>query len=152
MKRKKVFRSRISVLLCGFILATFIIVSIPVFQEKIYPAMYILGGCLLLVILLSAGMRYVISEDKLFLKNFWFIPAGSVDIGKITAVKRSYNPLSSPAGSLKRLHLTFIKGRFWLISPVREQEFIEALKAINPRIDVNVSYKKGAWRILDWDI
>ena len=36
-----------------------------------------------------------------------------------------------------------------LISLVREQEFIEELKAINPNIYVNVPLKKEKWRILD---
>jgi hypothetical protein len=122
------------------------------FQEKTYQGMYIIGGILLFIILLSAGMRYVISEGKLFLKFFWLIPIGSADIAKIIAAERSYNPLSSPAFSLKRLHITFARGRFWLISPVREKEFIKALKEINPHIYVNVPCKKGMWRILDWDI
>jgi hypothetical protein len=39
-----------------------------------------------------------------------------------------------------------------LISPAREQEFIEALKTVNPDIYVEVSDRKGVWRIWDWDI
>ena len=29
---------------------------------------------------------------------------------------------------------------------------ISVLKAINPTITINVSLKKGAWRVQDWDI
>jgi hypothetical protein len=122
------------------------------FQEKTYQGIYILGGILLFILLLSAGMRYVISKDKLLLKIFWFIPSGSADIEEIATIERSYNPLSSPAVSLKRLHITFMRGQSWLISPVCEQEFIEVLKTINPHISVNVPPKKGGWRIQDWDI
>jgi hypothetical protein len=39
-----------------------------------------------------------------------------------------------------------------LISPVREQEFLEALKTVNPSIQITVSDKKGVWRFWDWDI
>ena len=39
-----------------------------------------------------------------------------------------------------------------LISPVREQEFIEDLKAINPDIYVRIPIKEGIWRIYNWDI
>ena len=49
--------------------------------------------------------------------------------------------------------IRFKTGRmFWLISPVREKEFIEALKAINPNINVQIPEKTGKWRIWDWDI
>ncbi len=108
------------------------------------------------VILIFGGMHYVISGNRLYLK-MWFISNGSVDIADIVSVRRSYNPLSSPAGSLKRLCIRFRKGAkypnlYWLIAPVREGEFIEDLKAVNPDIDVHTSEKKGWWRIWDWDI
>ena len=80
----------------------------------------------------------MISGEKLYLK-MWFIPNGSRDIKDIVSVKRSYNPLSSPAGSLKRLNIHFASGStFWLISPVREKGFVEALRAINPKIEVYI--------------
>ncbi|MDR1202039.1 MAG: hypothetical protein LBL58_10490 [Tannerellaceae bacterium] len=53
---------------------------------------------------------------------------------------------------LKRLRIDFVNKSSWLISPVQEQKFIEELKAINPDIYINVSNKKGIWRIQDWDI
>lgn len=85
----------------------------------------------------------------------WNIPSGSVSISSITSIKRSYNPLSSPAASLKRLRLDLRRSEkfpFVLISPVRETVFIDELKAINPNIKVEVPVKKGIWRIQDWDI
>jgi hypothetical protein len=102
--------------------------------------------------LLLTGIRYVISGDKLFVK-IWFIPCASAEISKITSVERSYNPLSSPTASLKRLRIDFMnKKSFWLISPAQEQKFIEELKAINPSIHTNAPNRKGTWRIQDWDI
>lgn len=153
-EEKKVFRSRISVLLLGLILAIFIPVSLPMFQHKIYSGMCILGGTFAFIVLLFTGMRYIISGNKLYVK-IWMIPIGSVKISDIVSVERSYNPLSSPAGSLKRLRIGSgkrTKYSYMLISPVREQEFIEDLKAINPNISVHVPIKKRVWRIHDWDI
>jgi len=148
---KKTFRSRISVLLVVFILAIFIPTGIHEFLQKSYQDLYILGGCLLFSFFLFGGMRYIISDEKLYLK-MWFIPNGSKEIKDIISVKRSYNPLSSPAGSLKRLSLNFESSSIsWLISPVREKEFVEALKAINPKIDVHIPETTGKWRIWDWD-
>jgi hypothetical protein len=55
------------------------------------------------------------------------------------------------AGSFKKLKIT--KSGFpYLISPVREQEFLDTLKEINPNISIRVSNKKGWWRFWDWDI
>ena len=150
-KQKKVFRSRISVLLAGLLLAVFIPVFVPIVIHEKYEGLYGSVGALLFCLFLLSGMRYIISENKLYLKN-WFIPCGSTNIVNITSVKRSYNPLSSPAASLKRLHIRITKHQPWLISPVREQEFIKDLKAINPDIEVSISDKKGMWRIWDWDI
>jgi len=153
-KGKKVFRSRQSVLIIAFILAIFIPCTIPIIKHMIIPGMIIMGGTFLFMVFLFGGMRYIISGDKLLVK-IWIIPSGSVKIADIISVERSYNPLSSPAASLKRLRIGLRKSAkfpYMLISPVREKEFIEELKKINPDIYVNIPIKKGIWRIQDWDI
>jgi len=151
MESKKVFRSRISVLLIVFTLSVFLPLLIISLQEKRYNDVYMLVGCILFVFLLFTGIKYVIEGDKILVK-LWFITSGTLKIKEIKAIQRSYNPLSSPAASLKRVRIDFIKGMYWLLSPVREQVFIEELKAINPHIRINVPEKKGKWRIQDWDI
>jgi hypothetical protein len=151
---KKVFRSRISILLIAFLLAIFIPVLVLMFRDGVNEGLYILGGALLFITLLFSGMRYVIDGDKLYCK-IWGIPNGSIRILHIVSIKRSYNLLSSPAASLKRLCIRCKKGAkypYCLISPVREQEFLEMLKAVNPDIDVHVPEKRSKWRIWDWDI
>ena len=162
-KAKKVFRSRISVLLLGFLLAVFIPCTIPMIRYMIIQGLYIMGGTLMFIIFSLTGFRYVISGNKLYLK-VWFIPMGSADISHIISVERTYNPISSPAASLKRLCIRFKKGVIysnwltwqcvpnWLVSPVREQEFAEELKSFNPEIYIKISDKKGKWRLQDWDI
>lgn len=152
MKGKNVFRSRISVLFLGFVWVVFTPFFLSLFGQKPDRGLYIPGGILLFILFLMAGIRYVISEDKLFVKIFWCIPTLRADIAKITAVERSYNLLSSPAASLKRLKITFAKGLPWLISPDREELFLKELKKINPSMEVNVPRKKGKGRIQDWDI
>ena len=151
MGNKKVFRSRISVLLIGFILAIFIPCTIPIFKEMIISGLYIMGGVLVFSLFILCGMRYIISGDKLYVK-ISVIPFGSIRISDIVSVERSYNILSSPAASLKRLQIRGANFSYFLISPVREQEFIKDLKAVNPDINVQVPDKMGVWRIQDWDI
>ena len=150
--QKQTFRSRISVLLVVFTLAIFISTGIHVFLQNAYQAFYGLGGTLLFVIFILCGMRYTISGERLYVK-LWFIPYGSRDIKDIVSVKRSYNPLSSPAASLKRLSIHYKSSSFFLlISPAREAAFIESLKAINPNIAVHIPKTTGKWRFWDWDI
>ena len=149
---REVFRSRVSVLLVAFILAIFVPIIGSVRHE--IPGLIALGVTFLFILFIFTGMRYVVAEGKLWIK-LWFIPCGSIDIARIRSVRRSYNPLSSPAASLKRLSLSFSSGGHWhdaLISPVREREFIEALKAAGLDIQVNITEKKGLWRVWDWDI
>jgi hypothetical protein len=74
--------------------------------------------------------------------------------------KRSYNPISSSAVSLKRLALyrkVRLNGKekttlYNLISPVNEKDFLNALQTINPAIEIQVGGKTGWWRFGDWDI
>jgi hypothetical protein len=152
---KKVFRSRVSVLMLTFVLAVFIPGFMSMFNHRAYQGLILVGGILLLVLLLFFGMRYIISDGKLYGKIFWVIPSGSVDVKNIISVERSYNPVSSAAASLKRLELKCKKGAKWpflLISPVREQEFFDTLKQLNPDIYIRVTNKNAAYRIWDWDI
>jgi len=149
-KVKKVFRSRISVLLLGFLLAILIPATIPIIKYMIISGLFIMGGIFLFIVLSFSRIRYIISDGKLYVK-IWIIPIGIAKIADIVSVKRSYNLLSSPAASLKRLRIDGKRGAM-LISPVREVEFIESLKAVNPDIEVYVPVKKCVWRIQDWDI
>jgi hypothetical protein len=152
---KKVFRSRISVVLTGIILAVFILITAPLFYYLNIVVLIIIGITFLFYAAICTGMRYVIAGDKLYMK-MWTVSISKVSIMDIVSVKRSYNPLSSPAASLKRLRLQFNEKSEWphysLVSPVREQEFLETLKSINPDIDIQAPEKQSKWRIWDWDI
>ena len=151
--KHKTFRSRISILMTGLILAAMFYPIITTFLHRGYYGFYTLGG-VSLFILIFCGIRYIISGEKLYLK-MWFIPNGSANIKDIVSIERSYNILSAPAISLKRLSIRFKKGSpniWWLISPVREKEFIDMLKTVNPNIEVNIPEKKEIWRFWDWDI
>jgi len=153
-KTKKVFRSRISVLMIGLLLAMFAPICIGLFKNKVYDGFFTMSGILLFVIFFGFyGMRYIISENILYLK-WWFIPLKEVDVTYIESVKRTYDPISAPASSIKRLLIKFKGLSFssFMISPVREEEFISELKAINPDIKINVPIKKGIWRFWDWDV
>ena len=84
----------------------------------------------------------------------WMIPFGKIAITDILSIKRTHNPLSAPAASLKRLSIYSVKSKCsgFLISPVHEQELLDTLKAINPDINMQVPDRKGKRRIWDWNI
>jgi len=150
---RKVFRSRISVAIVIIITVPILIPLIPMIREgNIFnPAFYTMIGVIAFVVLLFCGIRYELTDSH-FKVKMW----GEVPLSEIVSVERSYNILSSPAASLKRLKIRFQKGykffSFILISPVCEQEFLETLKKLNPDIYIRVPDKKGWWRIWDWDI
>ena len=152
---KKIFRSRISILLILLVIG---ILFVPAFRSGGWLPLVILS---LLILAFGVGLfssiRYVINGHVLTLRTLGF-EIGYLDIRSICLIKRTYNPLSSPAASLKRLAV-YRKDRrtgkptlCTLISPVREEEFCAALKAVNPMIDIKISNHKGWWRIWDWDI
>jgi len=153
---RKIFRSRISILLIGIILLLCLPGLIPMIRSgNIFnPGFYIIAGVFVFVVLLFCGMRYELTENHLIFK-MWGVVGFKIPLSVIISVERSYNLLSSPAGSLKRLKIRMKKGYkypYALVSPVREQEFLEALKKHNPDIYIRVSDKKGWWRIWDWDV
>ena len=127
---KKVYRSRISVLLVGLILAVLIPAVIPMVKQSITPGLVTIGGVLVFIMFLLSGIRYIICDNKIYIK-VWIFSCGSIEISDLIG------------GSIFS---------YTLISPVREQEFIKELKSLNPNIVINVPDKKGIWRIQDWDI
>ncbi len=127
---KKVYRSRISVLLVGLILAVLIPVVIPMVKHSITPGLVTIGGVFVFIMFLLSGIRYIISDNKIYIK-VWMFSCGSIEISDLIG------------GSIFS---------YTLISPVREQGFIKELKSLNPNIVIKVPDKKGIWRIQDWDI
>jgi hypothetical protein len=150
---REVFRTRFSIVLIVIILSPWIILIKNVLQ---FPKaeLIILLIFVTLIILLLAGINYVIEGDNLIFRT-WAIKNGTISIFSIIKIDRSYFVLASNACSLKRLAGKTKKGSkipFFLISPYNEDKFLERLKQINPIIEINVQNKKGLWRFWDWDI
>ena len=162
---KKVYRSRISVLLIVIIL----VFCLPVLIRMIivYSGFYIIAGIfgifMVFALLALRSVYYVLTDKEMQIYYLWGIiskPFGKIDISAITSVERSYISMYSTAASLKKMRFHFKTGYKgycpWgydlLISPVREQEFLETLKTLNPNIQINVTNKTGWWRIWDWDV
>ena len=79
------------------------------------------------------GITYTIEGHELSVKALFYNKV--FDIRKITLIKPSHNLLSAPAASVNRLQIHFGKQTL-LISPRREQLFIEQICEINPNVVV----------------
>ena len=62
-----------------------------------------------------------------------------IDVMSINSIRKTLNPLSSPALSLKRLEIQYGKYNTILISPKHDNKFCEMMKKINPKIEINVN-------------
>ena len=154
----KVFRSRVSVLfiifVLGIIFSPTVIMITPSGNSFFRFALYLLKGVFIYVLIAYvSNTRYIITEDHLILAPWRGLY--SFPISAILSIERSYNQSKSMSASLKKLHIHFETGyrlSSVLISPVREQEFLETLKNCNPNINIRVDNKKGWWRFWDWNI
>jgi len=158
---KIVFRSRISLLLSLIFWAVFlygyslIVKSYSVSHNaKSFILLLLYGLLIIFISILWFGTRYIIIGDKLIIKC-GFIRMAIIKIHDIVAIRRTYNPLGSPAVSLKRISIRLKpKSNFpyILISPKNEKQFLDLLVSQNPNIELNVPEKRKAYRIWDWDI
>jgi hypothetical protein len=152
-KNREVFRSRYSIVLILIIFISLIFIIIKLIQSPVIGLIIIFFVFVLIVSFVS-GINYVIEDDQLIFR-IWSIQIGKININSIEKVERSYIPLSSNAGSLKRLFGKTRKGAkipLFLISPHNEERFLEKLKQINPNIKIKVENKTGFYRFWDWDI
>ena len=70
-------------------------------------------------------------SDLFFIKETY-------ELKKLKSITRTYNPVSSPAASLKRIKLDFGCGHPLIISPANQDIFIDEVLHINPNVQVEV--------------
>ena len=92
-------------------------------------------GIPIFVIWLWLSTYYVIDENNLLVKYGPFKKV--VPLHTITSVRKTNNPFSSPALSLKRLEILYGQYDTVLISPKDRDEFIKILAEKCPQMRVN---------------
>lgn len=78
--------------------------------------------------------NYTVTDQELIVRSAfltWRIP-----LGEITRVRRTFNPLSSPALSLNRLEVRSRTYRTVLISPADQADFLQVLRERCPQADI----------------
>ena len=102
-------------------------------------ALWIMAGILVptlaFVLHMFYGTAYFIADGYLRIKCGFF-RGWNINIQQISTVRRTRNPLSSPAPSLDRLELRYNKYDTVMVSPADKEGFLSALQTINPEIQV----------------
>lgn len=83
----------------------------------------------------ALNIRYVVDNDSVTVRCGRFVKQ-TYRIAEIVSIQRSNTIMSSPAASLDRIELITRKRQSIVISPYRRDEFIAALLAVNPAIEV----------------
>lgn len=91
---------------------------------------------------LFANTFYEIENNKLRIKS-GFLVNSLIEIKNIKKVSETFNVLSSPALSLDRLEIFYGKNNSILISPKDKTRFFEAIKKINPEVEIVLKNKQN---------
>ena len=124
-------------------LAAFLIyIALTVHQEPAAPWMKIFATCFFgimalitsALVALAYTTRYTLDVDNLTIK---IGPLETkIPIVEITEAYPTWNPLSAPAWSLKRVRIRYSSTRFGaLISPVQREQFLEELNKLAPHLE-----------------
>lgn len=136
----KIFKSKIGLELVIPLVVVFGTVLILMISEKpSWLGIAILLPVILFVVHLFMTTYYVINGNKLTIKCGFFLNK-TIDIGTITKISETNNPLSSPATSIDRIEIIYGKFDSVIISPKQKKEFINDIITLNPSVEVK--YKK----------
>ena len=80
---------------------------------------------------------YTIEKDKLKIRCGFLINS-EIKIQNIKKISKTYNIISSPALSFDRIEILYNEFDTVLISPKDKLRFTEAIKKINPQIEIKI--------------
>ena len=129
------FKSKIGLELILFIGGILCFVSIILIINHAWPGFIVVAAVAGFVLYLFKSILYTINENYLII-NCGFATTMKIQIDRITKIKETYNPLSSPAASLDRIAIYYNRSGFVLLSPKKKLDFINRLTEINPKIEV----------------
>lgn len=112
----------------GIIIAVFI----PLFMDKDLTSLYIGVPVAGLILWIWFTTYYVIEENSLVVRSAFIHKI--IPVYDIQSIRRTYNPLSSPALSLDRIEIQYGHGKTVLISPENRESFLEELVKLNHSI------------------
>ena len=122
--------------LLAVLMAFFAVMAVVSLLNKVYGAFLLVLSALLYFIWMWYDTYYVIDNDQLFYKSA--LVKGYVDINTIVKIIKNKKLASGnrPALSTKGIIIKYNKYDEIFVSPQNIDQFIEALKAINPNIEI----------------
>lgn len=136
----KSFRSGISWWLAGFVIVVLGGTSLLTLKEGTWVGFAINTPILIWFVHMLLNTYYSIEEETLLITCGIFKKL-RIHIKDIHHIKETRNPLSSPALSMDRLEIKYGLRKFVLISPKHKNDFIDAMLAKNPQIEVKRNKK-----------
>lgn len=133
----RVFRSKLGPGLAVFVYGLMGALSVYAVWEKHWMVLFFLLLQTAVITHILMSIRYIITDGILLIRVSFFYRL-RIDIGSVTKITKSRNPLSSPAASLDRLEVHYGKYDSILISPKDKRGFAETLVSINPSIEVHI--------------
>jgi len=143
MSEPVIFRSKISYGLLTFTLLLCVATwAVPALDGASLQSMLILSLVIVATIafILHAFLstRYWINDNQELRLKAGFINDLTIPIESITKVHKTSSFLASPAASFDRIEVFYGKWNSVIISPKEKQQFIFALKKINPDIETKL--------------
>jgi hypothetical protein len=139
----KVYKSKIgleiAIPLALIIGTTWIAVSL---DEPHWRGTVILMPVVLFIVYMFSNTHYTITREHLIVRGGFLVHL-KIEVARITKIKETYNPLSSPANSLDRLAVIYNDNSSVLISPKDKHGFIAELLVLNPEVEVEYRKKKA---------
>ncbi|SDQ58721.1 PH domain-containing protein [Flagellimonas zhangzhouensis] len=136
-----VYPARVGMELVLPVILIFGFIIVNTFESSSVLELIIQFAILFLIVGLFFSISYEINGDVLTITTLFFFKK-NILVTDITRVVESFNPLSSPAPSLRRLEIYYGKYSSTLISPKDKLKFIGHLKQISPTIQVELREKK----------
>ena len=128
------FKSKIDIWIVLFLSAIFVPITVKMAYDRTWGVFFMLL-VIALIIHMFRTTYYVIEEKRLRIRSGFLVNI-LVDIQDIMRISETNNIMSSPALSFDRLEVLYNKFDSVMISPKEKARFIEAIKKVNPQVEI----------------
>lgn len=129
------FKSKIDYWVVFFMVILFGLILVRLFYDKNWLGFSFIIFVISFVVYTFSATYYTIERDKLIIKSGLLFNS-TIEIQNIKKISESYNIISSPALSFKRLEILYNKFDTVLISPKDKERFLSAIQKINPEVEI----------------
>ncbi|WP_431244615.1 PH domain-containing protein [Flavobacterium sp. P21] len=134
------FKSKIDIWLVLFLSVVLGGALMSTLFDKVWDASGILFVTIVFIVHMFLTTFYTIVGQKLKIKSGFLINS-TIDIQKIKRISETNSLLSAPALSIDRLEILYNKSDSIVISPKDKSGFFEAIKKINPEVEIVLKNK-----------